>query len=311
MYRVLRTLALYTVGRFPLTSPKNCPEYCRLGVMPLASQWERLLKNQGAWVGSFTQMSSAGEIQDDTPTEVTLVAQDGGNNMRQEIRKWPSGQPTQETVLEYRSLGRGVLFCEDGAFSQGSIQWSPVSEFGAELGLIHGHERLRLALVFPRQASLGSLTLIREHLKDARPSLRSPLSVDQLLGTWIGQATTVYPDYQPETVVSSRLVLMAPAPDTLTQTLSLAPGPTLESQGQRVGGMIQFSQGRQPVTVLLLPSGASVTFPAAIVPGYPFFLELGWLITPTLRQRLIRSYDERGSWVGLTQVVEEKVAAVG
>lgn len=277
--------------------------------MPLASQWERLLKNQGAWVGSFTQVSPTGKIQDDIPTEVTLSTQDGGDTMRQEIRKWPSGQPTQETVLEYRSLGGGVLFCEDGAFSQGSIQWSPVSEFGAELGLIHGHERLRLAQVFPRQAQVGRLTLIREHLKGERPSLRSPLSVDQLLGTWVGRGTTVYPDYQPETVVSSRLVLTTSTADSITQTLSLDPGPTLESQGQRVGSTLQFSQGRQPVTVLLLPSGASATFPTALVPGQPFFLELGWLITPTLRQRLIRSYDERGSWVGLTQVIEEKVTA--
>jgi hypothetical protein len=75
--------------------------------------------------------------------------------------------------------------------------------------------------------------------------------------------------------------------------------------------MIQFSQGRQPMTVLLLPNGASATFPTAIVPGHTFVLELGWLITPTLRQRLIRSYDERGSWVGLTQVVEEKVTPDG
>lgn len=277
--------------------------------MPLASQWERLLKNQGVWVGSFTQISPTGEIQDDIPTEVTLAAQDGGNKMRQEIRKWPPGQPTQETVLEYRSLGRGVLFCEDGAFSQGAIQWSPVSEFGAELGLIYGYERLRLAQVFPRQASVGRLTLIREHLKGQRPTLRSPLAVDQLLGTWVGRGTTVYPDYQPETAISSRLVLAASTTDTLTQTLSLDPGPTLSSQGQRVGSTIQFSQGRQPVTVLPMPSGASATFPSAIVPGQPFFLELGWLITPNLRQRLMRSYDERGSWVSLTQVIEEKVTA--
>lgn len=275
----------------------------------MTSQWERLLKNQGIWVGSFTQVSPTGEIQDDIPTEVALVPQDGGNQMRQEIRKWPPGQPKQETVLEYRSLGKGVLFCQDGAFSQGAIQWSPVSEFGAELGLIHGHERLRLAQVFPRQAQVGRLTLIREHLQGERPSLRSPLSVDQLLGIWVGRGTTTYPDAQPETVVSSRLVLTAPNPDTLTQTLSLYPGPTLESQGQRMGSTLQFNQGRQPVTVLLLPSGASASFPTAIVPGQPFFLELGWLITPTLRQRLIRSYDERGSWVSLTQVIEEKVTA--
>lgn len=273
----------------------------------MASQWDRLLKNQGMWVGSFTQISPTGEIQADVPTEVALLPQDGGNLMRQEIRRWTPTQPVQETVLEYRSLGRGVLFCEDGAFSQGAIQWSPVSEFGAELGLIYGHERLRLALVFPRQANLGQLTLIREHLKGERPSLRSPLSVDQLLGTWAGRGTTVYPDYQPETAVSSRLEITAATPDSLTQTLSLIPGPTLASHGQRVGSTIQFGQGRQPVTVLLLPSGASATFPTAIVPGQSFFLEVGWLITPTLRQRLIRTYDERGTWVSLTHVIEEKV----
>ncbi len=274
----------------------------------MASQWERLLKNQGVWVGSFTQVSPTGTIQNDVPTEVALLAQQGGDQMRQEIRKWPPGQPMQETVLEYRSLGRGVLFCEDGAFSQGSIQWSPVSEFGAELGLIYGHERLRIAQIFPRQASLGGLTLIREHLQGQMPALRSPLSVDQLVGTWEGQGTTVYPDYQPDMAFSSRLVLTASDETTLTQTLSLNPGPTLSSQGQRTGFTLQFSQGRQPVTVLLLPSGASATFPTAIVPGQPFFLELGWLITPTLRQRLIRTYDERGTWVSLTQVVETKVA---
>lgn len=273
----------------------------------MASQWERLLKNQGVWVGSFTQVSPLGEILEDTPTEVALLARDGGNLMRQEIRKWRPDQPAQETVLEYRSLGRGVLFCEDGAFSQGSIQWSPVSEFGAELGLIYGGERLRLALVFPRQAGIGSLTLIREHLKGERPSLRSPLSADHLLGTWVGRGTTVYPDYQPETALTSRLTLTA-SDDTVTQTLSFDSGATLQSQGQRVGSTLQFSQGRQPVTVLLLPSGASATFPTAIVPGQPFFLEAGWLITPTLRQRLIRRYNERGSWVGLTQVIEEKVS---
>jgi hypothetical protein len=277
----------------------------------VASQWERLLKNQGVWVGSFTQVSPTGDILEDVPTEVSLLAEEGGNLMRQTIRKNPPGQPPQDMELAYRSLGRGVLFCEDGAFSQGSIQWSPVSEFGAELGLIYGHERLRLAQVFPRQASLGRLTLIRESLResgrDAPPAPRLPLLVEHLLGTWVGHGTTVYPNHQPETTLTHRLVLEATAADRVVQTLSLSPGPTLSSPGQRVGATIQFRQGLQPVTVLCLPSGASATFPTAIVPGQPFFLELGWLITPTLRQRLIRRYNERGTWVSLTQVIEEKV----
>lgn len=272
----------------------------------MASQWERLLKNEGCWVGSFTQLSPQGEVVSDVPTEVALIPTNQGRTMRQEIRKRPSGQPPSETVLEYSSLGRGVLFCETGAFSQGAIQWSPVSEFGAELGLIQNHERLRLAQIFPKQPSLGSLTLIREHLQGTAPTPRPPLSLGQLLGTWVGEATTVYPDWQPDQTMATQLDLQVTG-NTLTQTLRLSPGPQLTSQGQVDGNALRFNQGSQPVTVLLLPSGASATFPTAIQPGQPFFLELGWLISPTQRQRLLRTYDERGTWVSLTLVVETKI----
>ena len=275
---------------------------------PAAStQWARLLKNQGTWVGSFTQLSPTGEILQDTPSEVVLTPLNGGNTMRQEIRKRPPGQPPSETVLEYSSLGRGVLFCETGAFSQGSIQRSPVSEFGAELGLIHNHERLRLAQIFPKQPTLGSLTLIREHLAGTEPAPRPALTLEQLLGTWVGQATTVYPDLQPQQSLASRLEMGLSPTGAVTQTLSFGPGPALSSQGQRLGSTLRFDQGRQPVTVLLLPDGASATFPTEIQPGQPLFLEVGWLIAPTLRQRLIRTYDDRGTWVSLTLVIEEKV----
>jgi hypothetical protein len=73
-----------------------------------------------------------------------------------------------------------------------------------------------------------------------------------------------------------------------------------------VGSALRFDQGSQPVTVLLLPAGASTSFPTEIRSGQPFFLELGWLITPTLRQRLIRTYNGQGTWVSLTLVVEQK-----
>jgi hypothetical protein len=273
----------------------------------LASQWQRLLKNQGTWIGSFTQLSSTGEIVRDTPTEVALKPIKQGEAMRQEIRKMPPAQPVDETVLEYRSLGKGVLFCEDGAFSQGSIQWSPVSEFGAELGLLHQTERLRIVQIFSRQPTLSSLTLIREHLAGTTPVERPGLTANQLFGTWQGHAVTVYPDLQPQQEMTSQLVIRQISEECIEQQLTFQGGPSIQTQGRIAGSQIQFEQGSQPVTVLLLPNGASATFPTHIQPGRPLFLEAGWLFTPDLRQRLIRTYDQRGTWVSLTLVTEQRV----
>lgn len=282
-----------------------------------STQWARLLKNQGTWVGSFTQVSPTGEILQDTPSEVALIPLNAGSTMRQEISKYPPGQSPSETVLEYSSLGRGVLFCETGAFSQGSIQRSPVSEFGAELGLIHGSDRLRVAQIFPRQPTLGSLTLIRESLAGTEPTPRPELTMDQLIGTWVGEATTVFPDWQPQQAMATRLEIQ-PEGDglrpvynqrNLTQTLTFGNSPSIQSRGQLVGSTLRFEQGSQPVTVLLLPAGASATFPTEIQSGQPLFLEAGWLITPTLRQRLIRTYNAQGTWESLTLVTEQKTTA--
>lgn len=273
----------------------------------MATQWERLLKNSGTWVGSFTQLSPAGDIRQDTPTIVALKPQDGGNQMRQEIRKMPAGEAPQETILEYRSLGKGVLFLENGAFSQGSIQWSPVAEFGAELGFIEGTERLRVVQLFQRERTLSSITLIREYLEGTQPRDRPPLSPEQLLGVWEGEAVSLSPDLWPDATQPTRLEIRQASPGQIHQTLQFGQHLSLQSTGHIAGHHILFDQGSQPVTVHLLPGGASVTCPQEIVGGQPFFLEAGWLIQPNLRQRLIRSYDEKGSWTQLTLVTERKV----
>lgn len=294
------------LGNLSATCSLFFPRYAFPMASAVSSQWARLLKNQGTWVGSFTQVSPSGDIQQDTPSEVVLTPLNGDNTMRQTIRKHPADQPPSETVLEYSSLGRGVLFSETGAFSQGSIQRSPVSEFGAELGLIYGAERLRIALVFPKQPSLGSLTLIREHLAATNPPPRPQVSVDQLLGTWVGEAETIFPDLQPPQQMATRLDIQQQESGRVSQTLNFGQSPAIQSQGQVVGSTLRFAQGSQPVTVLLLPGGASVSFPTEIQPGQPFFLEAGWLIAPTRRQRLIRTYSAQGTWASLTLVVEQR-----
>ena len=130
----------------------------------MASQWESLLKNVGEWQGSFTSFSPQGKQLADTPTVVVLEGRNNNTMMHQVVRRLPTGEPPQEKVFDYGSLNRGVLFMENGAFSQGSMQWGPYSEFGAELGLIEGDRRLRLVQIFNPEGKLDRLTLIREKL---------------------------------------------------------------------------------------------------------------------------------------------------
>ncbi|MEO1094488.1 MAG: DUF3598 family protein [Cyanobacteria bacterium J06638_28] len=273
----------------------------------VVSQWQRLLKNRGAWIGSFTQLSPSGEVQQDTPSVVTLELLEDGKTMHQEVKRLPPDAPPNVKVLEYSSLARSILFFENGAFSQGSIQWGPFSEFGAELGLIEHNHRLRLVQLFSKDQHLSRLTLIREQLDGTTPSQRSPLTVDQLIGTWQGEATTLYPDLRPSETYSTQLEI-ARTDETVQQRLTIGNGvPPITSTGKIMGDRIRFETGSQSVQVLLLPDGASSTCPTQITPRQPLFLEVGWLIKPNLRQRMIRQYTAQGGWASLTLVTESKV----
>jgi hypothetical protein len=88
----------------------------------------------------------------------------------------------------------------------------------------------------------------------------------------------------------------------------------LEAIAQRSAFKVEIEG--QVYQTLLLPDGASATCPKQIIEGNPFFLEIGWLRSlvvisknvPLARQRLIRRYNEKGEWVSLTWVTEQKIA---
>lgn len=274
----------------------------------MTSQWERLLKNTGTWVGSFTQLSPQGAVLNDLPTQVTLQPGEDGKLMRQEIRKYPPDAPPQETILEYRSLNRSTLFFETGAFSQGSLQWGPFSEFGAELGLIASPQRLRLVQLFNQDRQLSQLTLIREHLAGTTPSARPPLTIAALVGTWQGEAVTLYADLRPGETNSTQLQISCQG-DQVEQVLQIGnTDAPMRSAGTVMGDRILFESGPQTVQVLLLPDGASATCPVQIESRTSVFLEAGWLIAPDHRQRLIRRYSAQGTWESLTLVTEHRLA---
>jgi hypothetical protein len=269
------------------------------------SQWDNLLCNLGDWRGSFTQLSPQGNIKEDIPTQVTLDGLNQNQTVRQVVRHFSeTGEVSREKVLEYSSLNRSTLFFEDGAFSQGSMQFGPFAEFGAELGFIQGNRRLRLVQLFDTNSNLSSLTLIREHRAGTEAAERPTLTVEQLVGEWRGEATTLYSDWRSPDYYTTHLIVQREG-DRLHQKLT-APNLELDSSAQIQPNLLLFDQGSYPIQMLLLPDGASSNTPLTIPKGKPFFLEAGWLIQPSLRQRLIRSYDDRGGWVSLTLVTEHK-----
>lgn len=276
----------------------------------MKTQWECLLQNLGVWQGSFTRLSLAGDLVEDTPTVVSLEGLNDNQTIRQIIRRLST--PPDEKVLEYSSLGRGVLFFENGAFSQGSMQFGPFSEFGAELGLIASDRRLRLVQLFNRESQLDRLTLIRESLEGCATPERPPLKLDDLMGEWQGEAVTLYPDWRPPDTYPTRLSIQPAGENGLVQTLTFGAGDaghTITSNATIAGSRLLFEQGAGCVQVLLLPDGASSTCPLQIKPRQPFFLEVGWLLQPNLRQRMIRSYGQQGEWRSLTLVTEYKLVS--
>jgi hypothetical protein len=281
-----------------------------------AAQWPCLLKNLGVWVGSFCRLTAQGEFESQTPTCIALEGLDDNRLIRQTIQRFSSttGEVDSSQVLEYRSLSRSVLFFDNGAFSQGSMQFAPFSQFGAEFGFIHGDRRFRLVQLFEpptpeptdTRSTLTSVTVIREQREGSEAPERSPLTVDQLVGQWHGEAVTLYADWQSPDEFTTHLSVQVEG-DRLQQTLTTE-GFQLTSTGQIEQHSISFTSGTYPLQLLLLPDGGSCNTPTLIPKGIPFFLEAGWLTAPDVRQRMIRRYDDKGGWVSLTLVLERKVS---
>lgn len=276
----------------------------------MPSQWECLLQNLGEWQGSFTCLSPQGKQLKDTPSVVSLEALNDKQIIRQTLRFFPPNQPIEEKVLEYSSLNRSTLFFANGAFSQGSMQWGPFSEFGAELGLISSNRRLRLVQLFNKSSQLEQLTLIREHLAGEDSKTLPTLTLEQLLGEWEGEAVTMYPDWRSPITYPTQLKIHRQESNRIEQQLTFGTGAevrTITSSAIINGPILNFDQGSLPVQVLFLADGASCNCPLQVKPGHFFVLEVGWLLEPNKRQRLIRSYSDKGEWISLTLVKEERV----
>lgn len=282
----------------------------------MVSQWENFLQNLGEWHGSFTQISPRGEVLQDTPSIISLEGFNDNKTVRLKLRRFspnPSGvgEPeVSELVREYQGLGRDILFFENGAFCQGTIQLAPFSESGAEFGFIYNYRRLRFVQLYNTDGNLSNLTLIREKQLDKNVPERPHLTVDDLLGEWQGEAVTMYPDSRSPDSYSTNLQLHLESGDRLVYKITFGSNATVISSSASIDGSVLhfFNEGASPVQVLLLPDGGSCTLPVKIELRKPIFFEAGWLVEPDLRFRMIRSYNERGEWISLTLVKERKIS---
>jgi hypothetical protein len=275
------------------------------------TNWENFLKNLGEWRGSFSQFSPQGDLLSSTPSLLSLEGAENNTLVRFRVRRYASEDfsqpPTHDYREEYRSLGKQIIFFDTGAFSKGSLQFAPFSQFGAEYGFIAENRRLRCVQLFDTQGNFSSLTLIREFRSQSLAEERPPLQLEQLLGEWSGEACTAFPDWKPAEVVPTHLQIKQISPTQIEQTLSLA-NQKITSRAIIEGQKLCFNEGATPREILFLPDGASSNVPLQVKLRQPFFVEVGWLVAPDRRERLIRSYNAQGAWVSSTHVIERKVA---
>ncbi len=276
----------------------------------MENNWENFLKNLGEWQGSFTRVSLKGEILDSTPSILTLEGLEDNQLVRFRLRRFGQGgyntDPVQDYIQDYRSVGNQNIFFETGAFSKGPFQFAPFSQFGAEYGFVAGDRRLRFVQLYDQNGQLESLTLIREFRAGTKAQERPILGVEQLLGTWDGTAITVYPDWTPSEKFSSRLEIQEIGNSRLQQKLSF--GQTVITSTAIIDeNKLIFEESATPREILLLPDGTSSNAPLKLELRSPFFVEVGWLVGQNERQRLIRSYNEKGQWSHSTFVQERKI----
>ncbi|NJM78171.1 MAG: DUF3598 family protein, partial [Acaryochloridaceae cyanobacterium RU_4_10] len=266
----------------------------------MENNWENFLKNLGEWQGSFTSVSLQGELLESTPSILNLEGFENNQLVRLRLRRFgPDGYnepPISDYLQDYRSLGRQVIFFETGAFSKGSMQVAPSSEFGAEYGFVTENRRLRFVQLYDDKGDLNRLILIREFRANTDASERPPLSADRLLGQWKGTAHTAYSDWQPSETHPTHSEFKDIGENYFQQHLSIGDR-TYTSKAHREKNTLHFQEEPCPRKILLLPDGCSINSPLHVTHRQPFFVELGWLVQDNEHQRLIRNYNEKGEWI--------------
>jgi Domain of unknown function (DUF3598) len=278
------------------------------------SQWECVLKNLGEWIGSFTVYSPHGEELEDIPSVISLVGKEDNRAIRLVLKRFypvagSSELQPQEVSMNFSSPESGAVFFETGAFSSGQVsifrgvrsigEFCLVGVVGRSSGL--SNRRCRLVQVYNNAHQLERVTLIREQRLGSNAPECPQLSSSDLLGTWYrskesssldGEMTLSVPQKKESIFSPTAQGYQWDDDDISISLIALS------------DRLLQFDRDHQSYQMLLLPDGAYSICPTQIRSGYPFYLEMGWLLSPGLRHRLIRRYDNTGKWNNTSFAIE-------
>jgi hypothetical protein len=268
-------------------------------------QWDCVLENLGEWVGSFTVFSPQGDEVEDIPSLISLVGKEGNTAIELVLNRFypvvgSSELESKQVAMNFSTPDPGAVFFETGAFSSGQFSVRTGVRSIGEFCLVGTDRRCRLVQVYNSALQLERVTLIREQRQGTNAPERPPLNASDLVGTWSSSEGSGSLDGRTITSVPKKKESIFTATDRGYQW----DDDVLISLTASSDRVLQFDLDNQSYQMLLLADSAYSICPIEIIPGHPFYLEMGWLLSPGLRHRLIRRYDSMGKWDSTSFVIE-------
>lgn len=263
----------------------------------MSSQWDNFLRNLGEWRGSFASLDATGAVVEETPSILTLERGEEERLVHFRLRRFAdgdlNGEPSRDMSEDYRNLGRQVVFFESGTFCKGRLQVAPGTPFGGEFGFIDGDRRHRLVQLHNDDGTFANLVLIREFRADSDAQERPALTLDQLQGSWSGNAATITADWPEPDQADCRFEVSGSDEGTLR--IQTSSGASRDS--------VEAGRSDRQLQLTWMADGGYHLTPRRVDHRTAFSVEAGWLTAPDRLERLIRRYDASGAWTSATHII--------
>ncbi len=256
----------------------------------MKTQRECLALHLGEWQGLFCEYRPTAhgwELVGQKRSLITFEALDRGP-IRQTNAYYPlqgSPTPTSRQSWVYQDFSPGLRFFPDGSFSNGRLQLAPFGDFAVEQGFLWGDRKARVVQQWDAQGHLVGVTVILERRSQALdlvadfPALTQAQLGAALQGRWRGIAQSFS------------------AVDSLLSEIEV------QFWGEEETGI------RDPLPGGLWMGGPDPLPIPTLHRDRRFSVGLSWFPEgPEGRHllRLVRDYDERGTWQRVTLIRLER-----